>query len=96
MTVLDRRRELGTLRLVGSTRRQVMTMLRWESLLVSVVVLVLGSAIAAATLIPMMNGVTGDMPYVPPLVYGSFAVAAGGLALLAATLPARAALRRWS
>ncbi|GAA2274086.1 ABC transporter permease [Streptomyces atrovirens] len=94
MTVLDRRRELGMLRLVGSTRRQVMTMLRWEGLLVAVVGLVLGSAIAAATLIPMMSGVTGDLPYVPPLLYGSFAVAAGGLALLAVTLPARAALRR--
>ncbi|CAL9329541.1 FtsX-like permease family protein [Streptomyces sp. NPDC093808] len=96
MTVLDRRRELGMLRLVGSTRRQVMTMLRWEGLLVAVVGLVLGSAIAAATLIPMMSGVTGDMPYVPPLVYGCFAVAVGGLALLAVTLPARAALHRWS
>jgi putative ABC transport system permease protein len=96
MTVLDRRRELGMLRLVGSTRRQVMTMLRWEGLLVAVVGLVLGSAIAAATLIPMMSGVTGDMPYVPPLVYGCFAVAVGGLAQLAVTLPARAALRRWS
>ncbi|MFF6809362.1 FtsX-like permease family protein [Streptomyces sp. NPDC012403] len=96
MTVLDRRRELGTLRLVGSTRRQVMTMLRWEGLLVAAVGLVLGSAIAAATLIPMMSGVTGEAPYVPPLVYGSFAAAAGGLALLAVTLPARAALRRWS
>jgi putative ABC transport system permease protein len=94
MTVLDRRRELGTLRLVGSTRRQVMTMLRWEGLLVAVVGLVLGSAIAAATLIPMMSGVTGDAPYVPPLLFGSFAVAAGGLALLAVTLPARAVLRR--
>ncbi|MEU5197745.1 FtsX-like permease family protein [Streptomyces scabiei] len=96
MTVLDRRRELGMLRLVGSTRRQVMTMLRWEGLLVALVGVVLGSAIAAATLIPMMSGVTGDMPYVPPLVYGCFAVAAGGLALLAVTLPARATLRRWS
>lgn len=96
MTVLDRRRELGMLRLVGSTRRQVMTMLRWEGLLVAVVGLVLGSAIAAATLIPMMSGVSGDMPYVPPLVYGCFAVAAGGLALPALKLPARATLRRWS
>ncbi|MFI1221503.1 MULTISPECIES: FtsX-like permease family protein [unclassified Streptomyces] len=96
MTVLDRRRELGTLRLVGSTRRQVLRMLRWESLLVSSVGVVLGSAIAAATLIPMVRGMTGDSPYVPPLLYGSFAAAAGGLALLAVTLPARAALRRWS
>ncbi|MGW0934567.1 ABC transporter permease [Streptomyces sp. NPDC002666] len=96
MTVLDRRRELGTLRLIGSTRRQVLQMLRWESLLVSTVGVALGTAIAAATLIPMMHGMTGEAPYVPPLLYGSFAAAAGGLTLLAVTLPARAALRRWS
>lgn len=93
MTVLDRRRELGVLRLVGATRRQVMAMLRWEGLLVAVAGIVLGTAIAAATLIPMMRGLTGEAPYVPPLVYGSFAAAAVGLALLAVTLPARAALR---
>ncbi|MFH9133043.1 FtsX-like permease family protein [Streptomyces sp. NPDC017524] len=96
MTVLDRRRELGTLRLVGSTRRQVLRMLRWESLLVSTVGVVLGSAIAAATLVPMVRGTTGEAPYVPLLLYGSFVAAVGGLALLAVTLPARAALRRWS
>ncbi|MFB7496697.1 FtsX-like permease family protein [Streptomyces sp. NPDC056161] len=96
MTVLGRRRELNTLRLVGSTRRQVLTMLRWEAVLVSTVGVVLGSAIAAATLIPMMRGTTGEGPYVPPLVYGSFVATCGGLALLAVTLPARAALRRRS
>nr|WSW66686.1 ABC transporter permease [Streptomyces sp. NBC_00995] len=96
MTVLDRRGELGTLRLVGSTRRQVLRMLRWEGLLVAAVGVVLGTAIAAATLIPMTHGLTGEAPCVPPLLYGSFAAAAGGLTLLAVTLPARAALRRWS
>ncbi|MEU3222161.1 FtsX-like permease family protein [Streptomyces sp. NPDC006976] len=96
MTVLDRRPELGALRLVGATRRQVMTMLRWEALLVSAVGLALGSAIAAATLIPMMNGVTGDAPYVPRAMYGALTAAVGGLALLAVALPARGALRRRS
>ncbi|MFE6176188.1 ABC transporter permease [Streptomyces sp. NPDC056464] len=94
MTVLDRRRELGMLRLVGSTRRQVMRMLRWEGLLVALAGIVLGTAIAAATLIPMMRGLTGEDPYVPPLVYAAFAGGAVGLGLLAVTLPARAALRR--
>lgn len=94
MTVLDRRRELGALRLVGSTRRQVLQMLGWEGLLVSAAGVLLGSAIAAATLVPMMSGMTGEAPYVPPLVYGSFAAAAGALTLLAVTLPARGALRR--
>ncbi|WLQ46987.1 FtsX-like permease family protein [Streptomyces poriferorum] len=92
MTVLDRRRELGMLRLVGATRRQVMDMLRWEGLLVAVAGVVLGTAIAAATLFPMVRGLTGETPYVPPLAYGSFAATAVGLALLAVTLPARGAL----
>ncbi|MGI5413610.1 ABC transporter permease [Streptomyces chartreusis] len=94
MTVLDRRRELGTLRLIGSTRRQVIRMLRWEGLLVALAGIALGTAIAAATLIPMMRGLTGEGPYVPPLVYAAFAGGAVALGLLAVTLPARAALRR--
>ncbi|CAL9284154.1 ABC transporter permease [Streptomyces sp. SudanB182_2057] len=94
MTVLDRRRELGALRLVGATRRQVMRMLRWEGLLVAGAGVVLGTAIAAATLIPMTRGLTGANPYVPPLVYAAFAGGAVGLGLLAVTLPGRAALRR--
>ncbi|MFE1009810.1 ABC transporter permease [Streptomyces sp. NPDC058794] len=93
MTVLDRRRELATLRLVGSTRRQVMRMLGWESLLVSAAGVALGTAIAMITLTPMMRGLTGELPYVPPLLYAAFAAAAVSLGLVAVTLPARAALR---
>ncbi|RII12427.1 outer membrane-specific lipoprotein transporter subunit LolE [Streptomyces sp. YIM 130001] len=93
MTVLDRRRELGMLRLIGSTRLQVMRMLRWEGLLVAVAGVAIGTAIAAATLIPMMRALTGEDPYVPPLMYASFAAAAVSLGLLAVTLPAKGALR---
>ncbi|MFB7712233.1 FtsX-like permease family protein [Streptomyces sp. NPDC056105] len=94
MTVLDRRRELGTLRLIGSTHRQVMRMIRWEALLVALAGIGLGTGIAVATLVPMMNGLTGQSPYIPPLVYGSFAGAVLLLGLAATALPARAALRR--
>lgn len=94
MTVLDRRRELRMLRLIGSTRRQTMRMICWEGLLVTTAGVVLGTAIAAATLIPMMHGLTGEAPHVPPLTYASFAAGAVGLGLLSVTLPARAALRR--
>ncbi|MFB4422493.1 FtsX-like permease family protein [Streptomyces sp. QL37] len=93
MTVLDRRRELSTLRLVGSTRRQVLRMLRWESLLVTAAGVALGTVIAMITLTPMMRGVTGESPYAPPLLYAAFAAAAVSLGLLAVTLPARAVLR---
>ncbi|PPS72420.1 ABC transporter permease [Streptomyces sp. MH60] len=93
MTVLDRRRELHTLRLVGSTRRQVLRMLGWESLLVSAAGVALGTAIAMITLTPMMRGLTGEFPHVPPLLYAAFAATAGALALASVTLPARTALR---
>ncbi|MFI5854794.1 ABC transporter permease [Streptomyces parvulus] len=93
MTVLDRRRELTALRLVGSTRRQVLRMLRWEALLVSVAGIALGTAIAMITLTPMMRGLTGESPHVPPLLYGAFAAAVVSLGLLSVALPARAALR---
>ncbi|MEV7236487.1 FtsX-like permease family protein [Streptomyces sp. NPDC051020] len=94
MTVLDRRRELGMLRLVGSTHRQVMDMIRWEALLVTVAGIAIGTGIALATLNPMMKGLTGEAPYIPPALYGSFVAATVGLGLAAVTLPARAVLRR--
>ncbi|NEB75536.1 FtsX-like permease family protein [Streptomyces sp. SID14478] len=93
MTVLDRRRELGTLRLIGSTRRQVLLMIRWEALLVACAGIALGTGIALATLIPMMNGLTGQGPYVPPLLYGAFAGSALVLGLAATAIPARWAVR---
>ncbi|WP_327252753.1 ABC transporter permease [Streptomyces sp. NBC_01244] len=93
MTVLDRRRELHLLRLVGSTRRQVLRMLYGEALLVSGAGVALGSAIALTTLIPLTKAVTGSAPYIPPTVYGSFVAAATALTLAATALPARRALR---
>ncbi|MFI1031627.1 ABC transporter permease [Streptomyces sp. NPDC020951] len=93
MTVLDRRRELATLRLVGTTRRQTLRMIRWEALLVTLTGIGLGTAIALATLVPMMKGLTGEAPYIPPLLYASFAATILALGMTATALPARAALR---
>ncbi|GLF93696.1 FtsX-like permease family protein [Streptomyces yaizuensis] len=93
MTVLDRRRELGMLRLVGSTRRQVLGMIRWEALLVTVAGVALGTAIALATLIPMVKAMTGGSPYIPPELYGSLVLAVIALGVASAVLPARAATR---
>ncbi|MFE6844998.1 FtsX-like permease family protein [Streptomyces sp. NPDC057686] len=94
MTVLDRRRELRMLRLVGSTRRQVFRMLRWEALLIGGAGVTLGSAIALATLFPLTKALTGAPPHIPPMLYAAFAAAALTLGLTATTLPARWALRR--
>ncbi|MFJ3171181.1 FtsX-like permease family protein [Streptomyces roseus] len=94
MTVLDRRRELRMLRLVGSTRSQVLRMLRWEALLIGGAGITLGSAIALATLFPLTKAVTGALPHIPPALYASFVAAALALGLAATLLPARWSLRR--
>ncbi len=100
MTVLDRRHELSTLRLIGSTRRQVLGMIRWEALLVGAAGVAIGTAIALITLNPMTRGITGASPYVPPSLYVAFAGAALLVGLLSSTLPARpgsrCAGRAWS
>ncbi|MCL2781349.1 MAG: FtsX-like permease family protein [Actinomycetia bacterium] len=91
---LGRRREFAILRLAGTTRRQVIRMARQEQALLLGLVLVLGSVIAAATLIPMVRGATGSaLPYIP--LTGWVAVIAGTLAVggLASALPVRRALR---
>jgi putative ABC transport system permease protein len=41
----------------------------------------------------MMRGLTGQGPYMPPLVYGSFSASILVLGVAAATRAARAALR---
>ncbi len=69
-------------------------MVRWEALLVATAGVALGTAIALATLVPMVRGLTGGSPYVPPLTCAGFAGAAVALGLAATLLPARAALRR--
>jgi len=94
MTVLDRRREVALLRLTGTTRRQVLGMLRWEALVVAVSGLVLGGAIAWITLIPIARGTTGGSPYVPPGIVLAIAGGALALSLAATALPARALLSR--
>lgn len=94
MTVLERRRELTTLRLIGSTRQQVLRMMRWEAALVALSALALGTAIALATLIPMTQALFQAPPYIPPLLYGAFAATVAALTLTATAIPTRAVLRR--
>jgi putative ABC transport system permease protein len=94
MSTADRAREFGLLRLIGTTRRQVMRMLHWETLAVLLISTVLGTAIALVTLTAFSSGMTGTaMPHIPPLTYLAIVVVAATLASLATILPARLALR---
>jgi putative ABC transport system permease protein len=94
MYALGRRREFAILRLSGTTRPQVLRMVRLEQILLLGFALAVGAAIAAATLIPMVKGITGSAtPYIPP---AGWAAVIGGVVVLGAVatiLPVRRALR---
>jgi putative ABC transport system permease protein len=94
MIALRRRRELGLLRLVGATPRQVRSMARWESGLIVTIGLGLGLAIAASALLPLSHAFDGSLrPYVPPVPLAVILGASALLALLGLALPTRRALR---
>ncbi|WP_173522658.1 ABC transporter permease [Nonomuraea antri] len=94
MSTSDRTRELALLRLVGTTRRQVLRMLRLETLGAVLVAAVTGTVIALVTLAAFSSGMTGSaLPYVPPMTFAAVLAAAGALALVATVLPARLALK---
>jgi putative ABC transport system permease protein len=94
MSALARRREFGVLRLSGTTRVQVLRMVRLEQAFLLGLSLVIGVAIAAATLLPMVKGITASpTPYIP--LSGWVVVIGGTLALsaLATVIPVRRVLR---
>lgn len=94
MATSARRREFALLRMIGATGRQLRAMLRWETLTVSLLSVVLGTTVAYATLTAYSLGMTGTTtPYAPPLTYLSVVATATALAFLATALPARAAQR---
>jgi putative ABC transport system permease protein len=96
LSMLERTREIGLLRAIGMTRRQLRGMVRSEALLVAalalVVGLVLGTALAAAavTVLGATSAMTVELP-VAQLGVVVLLAAAGGL--VAGVVPARRAAR---
>jgi putative ABC transport system permease protein len=94
MIALQRGRELGLIRLVGGTARQVRSMARWEAGLIITIGLGLGLAIAATALLPLSHALTGSIrPHVPLDQLAAILGVSALLALLALALPTRRALR---
>ncbi|MYV98657.1 ABC transporter permease, partial [Streptomyces sp. SID3343] len=94
MATSARRREFALLRLVGTTRRQVLRMLHWETGAMVVLATGLGSLVAFATLTAYSTGMTGSAsPYAPPLTYAAVVAVAAALALASTVIPGRLALR---
>jgi putative ABC transport system permease protein len=94
MAAMGRRRELATLRLAGTTRTQILRMVRAEQALLLTVGLIIGGVVAAATLVPMVRGLTGTAtPYIPLTGWASVIGGTVLLGSLATLLPVRRLLR---
>jgi DNA-binding transcriptional LysR family regulator len=95
MAVGERAGELALLRLVGATPRQVIRMIRAEALAVIGFGVLVGLAVATATLVPFSLAVAETaMPHLPWQVVAGVITGALLLGLGASELPARNALRR--
>lgn len=94
MATGERVREFALLRLVGTTRRQLLGMLRWEALFIGGLALVVGGIGVLIALVPFSLVMAGTpVPYVPPFAGFGLVALTLLIALLAMTVPARIALR---
>ena len=93
LTVFERTRELGMLRAIGMTRRQVRRMIRYESVITALIGAVLGiilGIVLAGLLVWRVDFIDFSVPYGQVVV---FAIAAVIVGIIAAIFPARRAAR---
>jgi putative ABC transport system permease protein len=93
LTVFERTRELGMLRAVGMTRRQVRRMIRYESVITALIGATIGIALGivlAVLLIVRVDFIVVAWPITSLILFAVVAIVAG---LVAAILPARRASR---
>jgi putative ABC transport system permease protein len=95
LTIFERTRELGMLRAVGMTRRQVRMMIRYESIVTSLMGATLGLIVGVflAALVSQALSGEGVVFAVPWLQLVYFIIAAILVGILAAVIPARRAAR---
>jgi putative ABC transport system permease protein len=96
LSVFERVRELGLLRAVGATRRQVRSMIRWEAVIISVLGAILGMAVGVFFGWTMVRALASQgfgqftVPGGQLIAYVLLAAVAG---VLAAILPGRRAAK---
>jgi putative ABC transport system permease protein len=93
LTVFERTREIGMLRAVGMTRRQVRRMIRWESVITALLGAVIGivlGIVLGGLLAARVDFIVFAVPWGSLIV---FALAAVFVGIIAAIFPARRAAR---
>ena len=94
MSTAARSREFALLRMIGATRRQVLSAQRWEACVIIVLAVLLGTLVAALPLAVLSLAFLGTpVPAGSPLVYVAIVSATAVLGYASVVLPARLALR---
>jgi len=96
LSVFERTRELGLLRAVGMTRKQVRSMVRWESVVISLIGALVGAFLGVLVGTSLAQSLKGDgitEVAVPVLQVLAYIVAAAIAGVVAALGPARSASR---
>jgi putative ABC transport system permease protein len=96
LSVIERTREVGLLRAVGMSRRQLRRMVRLESIAIAVLGAVLGVVMGVVFGVTLQRAIADqglDVLSVPYVNLGVFVVIAALVGVLAALLPARRAAR---
>jgi putative ABC transport system permease protein len=96
LSIFERTRELGLLRAVGMVRRQLKRMIRWESVIITILGAVLGLAVGAFfgwAAVSAMGDIGVDRLSFPALRLIMFVVVAGLAGVVAAIFPARRAAK---
>jgi putative ABC transport system permease protein len=93
LSIMERKREIGLLRAVGMSRRQVRRMVRWESILIAVFGAALGLVVGVALGVAVATAIGRMTIGVPWLQLGIYALASAIGGVLAAIWPARRGAR---
>ena len=96
LSIFERTRELGLLRAVGMGRRQMKRMIRWESVIITILGAVLGLAVGAFfgwAAVSAMGDIGVDRLSFPALRLVLFVVLSGAAGVIAAIFPARRAAK---
>ena len=96
LSVIERTREIGLLRAVGVTRRQLRSMIRLESVAISILGAVLGIGLGLIFGISLQRAMTSQgigVLSIPATQLVVFLILAGFVGVLAAVFPARRAAR---